>query len=272
MRERLSDALRRSRKARHGTELLCERIYRPLAHVLVVPLAWLRTPPPLVAAASGVTGLAAAVELGRGELLAAALVLQLKTVLDNADGQLARLTGRLTAFGRYLDSVLDLFVDAALFAALAWRAGAVVLPLVGFLALTAVLSVNFNVERLRRAEHEGATATATDADTGRATERLRRAYALLYGWQDALVEGYGERRLRGRTPAERLAWHDGVTVSVLANLGLSTQLAAFGVLVALGRPLAFAWLALAELGLVAALAVRREALVRGPHNPRQEIA
>jgi len=59
---------------------------------------------------------------------------------------------------------------------------------------------------------------------------------------------------------------------VLANLGLSTQLAAFGVLVALGRPLAFAWLALAELGLVAALAVRREALVRGPHNPRQEIA
>ena len=42
--------------------------------------------------------------------------------------------------------------------------------------------------------------------------------------------------------------------------------------VALGRPLAFAWLALAELGLVAALAVRREALVRGPHNPRQEIA
>ena len=42
---------------------------------------------------------------------------QLKTLLDNADGQLARLTGSTSAFGRYLDSELDLLVNAALFAA-----------------------------------------------------------------------------------------------------------------------------------------------------------
>ena len=57
------------------------------------------------------------VELGRGSLLVAALLVQLKTLLDNADGQLARLTGRTSAFGRYLDSEVDLLVNAALFAA-----------------------------------------------------------------------------------------------------------------------------------------------------------
>ena len=61
-------------------------------------------------------GVAGAVELARGHLVVAALLVQAKTVFDNADGQLARLTGRVTAFGRYLDSECDLLVDAALFA------------------------------------------------------------------------------------------------------------------------------------------------------------
>ena len=95
-------------------------------------------------------GIAAAVELGRGGLLAAALLVQLKTLLDNADGQLARLTGRTSAFGRYLDSEVDLLVNAALFAGLGWTTGSPALALAGFLAVTSVLSLNFNVERLSR--------------------------------------------------------------------------------------------------------------------------
>ena len=79
--------------------------------------------------------------------------MQLKTVLDNADGQLARLSGRITPFGRYLDSELDLLVNAALFAALGWVSGQPVLAAAGFVALTSVLSANYNVERLYRAEH-----------------------------------------------------------------------------------------------------------------------
>ena len=78
-----------------------------------------------------------------------ALLVQLKTLLDNADGQLARLTRRVSAFGRYLDSEVDLLVNAALFAALGGdrTAGA---RARGLLALTSVLSLNFNVERLSR--------------------------------------------------------------------------------------------------------------------------
>ena len=84
--------------------MVCEVVFRPLAHLVVLALLPLRVPPPAVVLASGAAGVAGAVELARGHLVVAALLIQLKTVLDNADGQLARLSGRVTLLGRYLDS------------------------------------------------------------------------------------------------------------------------------------------------------------------------
>jgi archaetidylinositol phosphate synthase len=216
---------------------VCENVFRPLAHPLVLVLARLRVPPPAVVVASGAAGLAAAVGVGRGSFLAAALLVQLKTLFDNADGQLARLTGRVSAFGRYLDSEVDLLVNATLFAALGWTTRQPALALAGFLALTSVLSLNFNAERLAR----GAGATERDHE-GSATAFLRRVYRVLYAPQDRLAEWLVARR--PALTSER-------SVSLLANLGMSTQLAAFGVLLAAGQPLAFAWLTLAEAAVIA---------------------
>jgi phosphatidylglycerophosphate synthase len=201
-------------------------------------------PPPLVVVSAGAAGIAAAVELGRGSLLVAAVLVQLKTLLDNADGQLARLTNRTSAFGRYLDSEVDLLVNAALFAALAWTTGQAALALAGFLALTSVLSLNFNAERLSR------RGTAEPETEGRATAFLRRIYSLVYSPQDRLAESLAARRpvLAGST-----------AVSLLANLGMSTQLAVFGVLIAVGHPSAFAWIALAEVCAIALALVPRRA-------------
>ena len=239
-----SSALARSRKPRRGTELVCERVFRPLAHPLVLLFARLRVPPPFVVVAAGLAGLAGAVELGRGSLLAAALLVQLKTLLDNADGQLARLTGRISAFGRYLDSEVDLLVNAALFAGLAWRTGQPALALAAFLALTSVLSLNFNAERLSRA------ASAEAAPEGRATSALQRIYGAVYAPQDKLAEAL---------VARRPALTSSTAVSLLANLGMSTQLAAFGFLMALGHPLAFPWLALAQVAVIALVLFPRRA-------------
>jgi phosphatidylglycerophosphate synthase len=201
-------------------------------------------PPPLVVAAAGAAGFAAAVELGRGSLLAAALLVQLKTLLDNADGQLARLTGRTSAFGRYLDSEIDLLVNAALCVGLAWTTGRPAVALAGFLALTSVLSLNFNVERLSRA------AAAEPEAEHRGTALLRRVYGLVYAPQDRLAASLVARRPSLTSPT---------AVSLLANLGMSTQLAAFGLLTALGHPIAFAWLALAEVVVIALALLPRRA-------------
>jgi phosphatidylglycerophosphate synthase len=229
---------------------VCEWIFRPLAHPLVLVLARLRVPPPVVVGAAGAAGLAAAVQLGRGSYVAAALLVQLKTLLDNADGQLARLTGRTSVFGRYLDSEVDLLVNAALFAALGWRTGQAALALIGFLALTSVLSLNFNVERLSRE-----SAAEPDVEGG-ATAFLRRIYGAVYAPQDRLAEALVARRPALTTPS---------AVSLLANLGMSTQLAAFGLLIALGHPIVFAWLAVAEVVLIALALLPRRV-------PQEEVA
>jgi phosphatidylglycerophosphate synthase len=203
------------RKPRTGFEVLCELVFRPAAHVVARALLPLRVPPPAVVLAGTATGIAAAVEIGRGAYLAGALLLQAKTVLDNADGQLARMSGRITSFGRYLDSESDLLVDAAVFAGLGLRIG----PwpaLAGFVLLTTVLSLNFNVERL----HRGAAPGAADGSV------LARVYAVLYGPQDRFAEALVRR------PSAR-------TVGVAANFGLSTQLAVLGLCLALGHPGAF---------------------------------
>src|SRR5579872_4010341 len=150
----MATTLRNTRKARAVgcTELLCEAVFRPLAHGVVLALLPLRVPPPAVVLAATGTGFAAAVELGRRDFVGAAVLLQVKTVLDNADGQLARAAGRVSVLGRYLDSESDLLVDAALFVALGRVTGQWLVALVSFLALTLVLSVDFNLERLYRRE------------------------------------------------------------------------------------------------------------------------
>jgi phosphatidylglycerophosphate synthase len=209
---------------------LCEAVFRPLAHLVVLALAPLRVPPPAVVLASAGFGVAGAVELARGHLVVAALLVQAKTVFDNADGQLARLTGRITDFGRYLDSECDFLVNAALFAGLGWYTGRPFAATVGFVALTAVLSLNFNVERLARG---GPVAWDTSV--------LGRVYGLVYGWQDRLAD----RFLRGR--------HDLFTVGALAQLGMSSQLAAFGICIAVGSPVVYVWILLVQIMFVAAL-------------------
>jgi archaetidylinositol phosphate synthase len=256
--------LRASRKQRPtaSAELLCETVFRPLAHVVVLALLPLRVPPPAVVLASTATGLAAAAELGRGELIGAALLIQLKTVLDNADGQLARASGKVSALGRYLDSESDLLVNGALFAALGYATGRPWLALAAFAVLTFVLSVDFNMERLYRREH-GDDRAPGEIPSGVAGA-LARLYDIVYAPQDRFVEWLVEtrlRRIRAGTDG-RLAYHDGTTLTVLANFGLSTQLAVLGACLLAGSPVAYLWLVLACGCALIPLELRRERRAR----------
>jgi len=250
--------LRSSRIARaHGSnELLCEAVFRPLAHIVVLALLPLRVPPAAVVLAATGTGIAAAVEIGRGELIGAALLLQLKTVLDNADGQLARAAGRVSVLGRYLDSESDLLVNAVLFVALGHLTGRWWLAAVSFAALTFVLSVDFNLERLSRPEQGEARPPAQGI-----AAVLARIYDVVYAPQDRLVERWVERRLRGLDGGTRLRYHDRPTLTVLANFGLSTQLAALGVCLIVGRPGVYLWVPVACALALVPLEVRRGYLV-----------
>jgi archaetidylinositol phosphate synthase len=231
--------MRVARKDKIGYELLCEAVFRPLAQLVVAVLAPLRVPPPAVVLANAACALAAAVAVTRGNYVAAAVLLQLKTVLDNADGQLARTTGRISAFGRYLDSECDLLTNAAILAALGYATGRPLLALAAFVVLTLVLSVNFNLERL-------ATGRAASAPAGE-TGLLAAVYRAVYAPQDRLIERLVPRLVGSRA------------LTLVAQLGLSTQLAVLGVCLALGRPEAYLWACLACGAALVPLLARRRA-------------
>jgi phosphatidylserine synthase len=178
----------------------------------VLALLPLRAPPPAVVLAGTAAGLASAVELARGNYALAAVLLVLKTMLDGADGALARASGRITAFGRYLDSECDLLVNATLFAAIGFATGLWLLALFAFLVSTLVLSVNYNLRRLylrdRGIEDEALPVTTV------AARAARRVYELVYAPQDRAVEWF-VRRYR--------VTYDRRTLTVLHNVGLATQ-------------------------------------------------
>ena len=137
----------------------------------------------------------------------------------------------------------------------------------GFLALTIVLSVNYNGERLYRAER-GEDASAIPEANSRAAGFL--AGSTCSSTRRRIGSSSVSSRTVCATPAraERVAYHDRATLSVLANLGMSTQLLVFGACIAFGRPAAFAWVALAELALVLLLALRRDLVIRLPGSWR----
>ncbi len=228
---------------RAGPELVLEIVFRPMASAFVPSLRRASISPLAVVLANAAAGLIAAFFLARGELVVAALLLQLKTLLDNMDGQLARATGRVTLAGRYLDTVADLVVNAAVFAALGYVTGESLLAVASFVALTLVLAADFNVSELYRQAH--GTAVPEPSPTGTRAERvLVSVYGLLFAPLDRAARAVSARRFHvGRT-------YDRLTVTILANLGLTTQLAVLGLCLLLGAPSAYLWFV---LGCLAAL-------------------
>jgi phosphatidylglycerophosphate synthase len=107
--------------------------YQPLGRFWAFALAerlaealqfsWVR-PNLLTLAAAGLmlssAGLVAFGGFGLWVRISTALALAMALVLDTADGRLARLQGTCSAFGRWLDHVLDELSDVALHAAIAW--------------------------------------------------------------------------------------------------------------------------------------------------------
>ncbi len=253
------------------------RLIQPLADRGVALLARRGVDPQHVVLSHAAVGLAAAALLTRGPgaaWWAAAALLQVKTLLDNIDGGLARVTGRITVMGRYLDTVMDLVVNVALFAALA-TLGPAAPAWLGLVLLSLLLSLDFTMERRYRAaratEPHGAggdasPAAAHPAGAPRALLALvRGVYRLVLAPQDralAALDGALFRLASGtperRAPrARRQAWSDLFSTASVVNLGLTTQLLALGLLTAWGRPYMYVyWVYLQALYAAAVQALR----------------
>lgn len=251
-------------KVRPRYELVM-RVVHPLSSALVARLARTRVEPWQVVVTHSAIGAVAALLLAReapAGLIGAALLLQLKTVLDNADGGLARATGRVTELGRYLDTGLDLVVNVLLFLALAQH-GPWPVALVGLVVLTVVLSYDFNAEALYRDAHRDAPPDTT-APLAEHTDQSVRAslglrvfrglYRTVLAPQDRGIRHLDAALFRLASGIEysvapvgdRRAWSNVASTGALVNLGLSTQYLALGLCAALGAPFVYVYVVIAQ--------------------------
>ncbi|AWN22040.1 CDP-alcohol phosphatidyltransferase [Deinococcus irradiatisoli] len=257
--------LAQTRKARPADEWAAERVFRPLAQLLVEPAARLKLAPTRVVLCHTGLTLLAAYQLRRGQRFSPALLLQLKTVLDNLDGQLARATGQTTLTGRYLDSEMDVVGNLALLTSLHG-------PLVGLganLLLSLILSTDYLWEREYR-EARGETFRAPAAQGGdhpQVLAALERVYTLYFVPQEQVLGRLFEARYQRRagphpSAEQRRAYTPLGALTLSANLGLSSQLALFGALTLLGRARWYAPSLLLQAGLLLAAQLERERRVR----------
>jgi phosphatidylglycerophosphate synthase len=157
------DAYRRTRKPK---DILWNRfVARPLAAVVIVPLARTRVTPNQVTLLTLPVFLAGCVLLALlptwGALVGGAAILELSYVLDCADGQLARLKGTSSPVGAHLDFLMDELKAFALVAAVAirlWQPARdprwLLEGLAGLVAIAAAVSLT---TFLRRPEYAAAT-------------------------------------------------------------------------------------------------------------------
>lgn len=181
--------------------MLNEFVYRPLAQLLVPALVRTGVKPETVVLAHTALGLLAAWQVAGGRALTPALLLQVKTVLDNADGQLARATGQTSALGRYLDSEMDLLVNAALLLAIDRRWGAPALVL-----LQLLLTVDFLLEReYREARGEVFRSEPHENSSSATLDLLQAVYRFSFEPQEKLLAPVFEARFRDAGAEQKTA-------------------------------------------------------------------
>ena len=128
---------------------LNRRISRPIARLLS------HTPvtPNQVSLASLLVAVAAFFSFSFGYYIAGALLAQTSSIVDGIDGDLARLRDMTSAFGGFMDSILDRYADALIILGLTmWAAGSetrVHIWLTGFLALTGTFAVTYTRARIQ---------------------------------------------------------------------------------------------------------------------------
>ena len=259
----------RSLKSRPRIEYSSEYFFRPLAHLVVMVLLPLRVRPTALVVFHTCLGIYSGVLIAQGHWLWAAWLIQVKTVLDNADGQLARASGMTSEIGRYADTEGDLLVNAALLMGIGAATGQLLLAVVAFVVLTVFLSSDFNLEYLYKRERGEVFRPQPDSSRENqfVLKTLANFYCVFFKPQDVGIRAFADARFERlflRCPnAERrqtalLAYHEPGALFVLANLELSTQLAVLGVCLWFGQPVFYLWFVIACGLILAMLQLRRE--------------
>jgi phosphatidylglycerophosphate synthase len=196
---------RKSLKSDISDELINTYLLRPIAGLIVWALYYTPVTANQVTIASTIAGLVAAFFYLKGTseaFVVAGLLMTLKDLLDSADGQIARAKQQCSRVGRFLDSIGDFVVDAAVFSAIGWtlyQSGGnwwmLLLAMLGFIGISLRVSyhvfyqVNFlHLQKQYTNNRLSEEIREEDLKKGGFELVLQRIFLCIYGWQDRLIE------------------------------------------------------------------------------------
>jgi hypothetical protein len=251
---------RKSLKSDISDELINTYLLRPIAGLIVWALYSTPVTANQVTIASTFAGLVAAFFYLKGTseaFIVAGLLVTLKDLLDSADGQLARAKQQYSRVGRFLDSIGDFAVDAAVFSAIGWilyqsdgHWWMLLLALLGLVGISLRVSYNvfYQVNFLHLQKQSANNRLSEeireeDLKRGGFELVLQRIFQCIYGWQDRLIErvdqwSYGGNFLRShkneprdpsegsfREPCQRCQeWYsDIISLRISGLLGFGTE-------------------------------------------------
>ena len=231
-------------KAYYSDELINVYLLRPIAACVVWLLADTPVTPNQLTVAAIVAGCGAAYAYCLGSAISivwAGVLVTVKDILDDADGQLARAKELYSRRGRFLDSIGDFGVDVVVFAAITWTVFqsfpdvfTFILGTLAFLGIT--LRVSYHVfyqvsflhlegrYNLNRIAEE---ITDDDRRGDAITLGLQRIFLLIYGWQDRLMFRI-DRWCRGNRVADHnlMSWYsDKIGLRLSGLMGFGTEFA-----------------------------------------------
>jgi phosphatidylglycerophosphate synthase len=271
-------------KSRRSDELINTYVIRPVAGWLVRFLYRTSITPNQVTIAAIAAGLLAAGCLGcktSTGLFAAGVLIELKDILDSADGQLARAKQMYSRRGRFLDSLGDVFVNAALFTGMIINLNAeypsVILAIAGFAGITLRVSyhVFYHVTYLHLNEQydmnrTDEAITSADRSANPTDLLLQKAYLLIYGWQDRLMAiidrwclGHQLRNTESSRDTLMVRWYSDIVALRLSGcIGLGTEIALFAICAVSGSLWLYLWLNVVVMnGLLIISIVYRKAIL-----------
>jgi phosphatidylglycerophosphate synthase len=195
---------RNSVKSDKSDELINTCLLRPLAGMIVRMLYSTPVTPNHVTLVSVLSGFIAAFFYWKGTASAfmiAGLLITVKDILDSADGQLARAKQQQSRVGRFLDSIGDFAVDAAVFGSIGWslyrrtqNESMLVLAFLGLIGISLRVSyhVFYQVQFLHLQKQYGKNRITEelvkeDLERGSFERTLQRIFQIIYGWQDRLM-------------------------------------------------------------------------------------
>jgi hypothetical protein len=210
---------------------------RPAAKVISFALKDTRFTPIHVTIGFIISGLFAVASILNGYYWSAAFFLIFKSILDAADGELARIKNTPSYTGRYLDSVADIILNAIILLALWYITDSNIwLTILAFLGIQlqgtlynyyyVILRNRYNGDTTSRV-FEYSTPIALKGESQKSVNILFKLYKILYGSFDKTIYFLDHSASKGRKLPKFL-------MTAVSTFGLGFQLLIIAVMLVLG--------------------------------------